>query len=280
MEYHAPTSLDDALGLLAPQTPQTLTVVAGGTDFFAANPPGRPKHDILDVTRIQGLRGISQTETGHRIGAATTWSDIAKAPLPARFDGLIAAACTIGGLQIQNAGTIAGNICNASPAADGIPPLLTLEAQVELTSQRGTRLVALEDFVTGVRQTTRAPDELVTAIHIPDAPAHTRAGFNKLGSRTYLVISITMTAAVIGCDGDGRIDYARVAVGACSAVAQRLRRLETDLIGGLPAQVRITDHHLDGLSPITDVRGSAQYRLDVVAQQCQRVIQQAGQSHG
>ncbi|MFT7595921.1 MAG: CO/xanthine dehydrogenase FAD-binding subunit, partial [Paracoccaceae bacterium] len=119
MNYYAPTALDDALDLLAPQT---LDVVAGGTDFFPALPAGGVKHSLLDVTRIDGLRGVSQSAGGVRIGAATRWSDIVQADLPACLDGLKHAARQVGSLQIQNAGTIAGNICNASPAADGVPP--------------------------------------------------------------------------------------------------------------------------------------------------------------
>lgn len=274
MQYHAPTRLKDALDLLAPQT---LRILAGGTDHFAAINPGRPDRGLLDVTRISGLRGITRTSDGLRIGAATCWTDIAKADLPACFDGLRGAAREVGSLQIQNAGTIAGNICNASPAADGVPPLLTLDAKVELTSLRGVRIIALAEFLTGVRQTVRAADELVTAILIPAASPHAHGAFSKLGSRKYLVISITMTAAVIGLDTQGRIDLARVAIGACSAVAQRLPALETELLGQRPDDIRIEDHHLAPLSPISDVRGSAAFRLDVVAQQCLRTLRKAAQ---
>ena len=277
MDYYAPTALGDALDLLAPHS---LDIVAGGTDFFPSLPQGGPKRSVLDVTRIDGLRGISQDGAGVRIGAATRWSDIVKADLPACFDGLKQAAREVGSLQIQNAGTIAGNICNASPAADGVPPLLSLGAQVELTSKRGVHALPLERFLTGVRQTMRAPDELVTAILVPRVPAQTHAAFYKLGSRRYLVISITMTAAVIGCDAAGRIDFARVAVGACSAVAQRLPVLESDLLGQRPADITLSAYHFAPLSPISDVRGSAEFRLDVVAQQCLRTLQKAGQADG
>lgn len=275
MQYHAPTALSDALDLLALQS---LSVLAGGTDYFATQAPGRPDRGILDVTRIAGLRGITQDAGGLRIGATTRWSDIANTSLPACFDGLKVAAREVGSLQIQNSGTIAGNICNASPAADGVPPLLTLSANVELTSLRGVRVVALGDFLLGVHQTILAPGELVTAILIPAQPAHARGAFAKLGSRKYLVISITMTAAIIGLDGEGRIDFARVAIGACSAVAQRMATLEADLLGQRPGDITVSPHHLAPLSPITDVRGSAGFRLDVVAEQCLRTIQKAGQS--
>ena len=273
VSYHSPTELSSALALAAEPGGW---VIAGGTDVFPAARQGvHPRH-YLDLTRVAGLRGISRTADGWRIGAATTWSDLVRADLPRGFDGLKQAARAVGGVQIQNAGTIAGNLCNASPAADGVPPLLTLEAQVELASAaRGTRVLALSAFLKGVRQTALAPDELMTAVHVPALPGGAGAAFEKLGSRRYLVISITMTAALVVCDDAGRIATARVAVGACSATALRLSALEVDLIGQRPEDLTIGPHHLAPLHPITDVRGTADYRLDAVAEQCRRAILRA-----
>jgi CO/xanthine dehydrogenase FAD-binding subunit len=234
---------------------------------------------MLDVTRIDGFRGISVERNGTRIGAATTWTDISRAALPPAFDGLKAAARDVGGVQIQNAGTVAGNLCNASPAADGVPPLLTLDAAIELVSAaRGRRVVPLQDFVKGVRQTAKAPDELVTAVLIPPLSGTERARFEKLGARRYLVISITMTAVLIDCGTDGLIRKARVAVGACGPVAERLPALEKELEGQHPQEVIITPEHMSVLSPIDDARGSARYRLQAAAEQCQRAIQHVGRS--
>jgi CO/xanthine dehydrogenase FAD-binding subunit len=123
--YLRPDSLDDALGALAAQS---LTIVAGGTDFYPAR-VGKPlDDDVLDISRLSALRGISETGTGWRIGALTTWTELIEAPLPPLFDALKQAAREVGGAQIQNRGTIAGNLCNASPAADGAPPLLAMDA--------------------------------------------------------------------------------------------------------------------------------------------------------
>ncbi len=266
MTYFAPDTLDDALTHL--DTTAT-SIVAGGTDFFPAM--GTAPQAILDVSRIKGLRGVSQDNTGWRIGAATTWTDVINADLPAAFDGLKQAAREVGSQQIQNTGTIAGNLVNASPAADGVPPLLTLDAQVEVASVRGVRVLPLSKFITGVRQTALQAGEMVTAILIPPQPDHAQAAFSKLGSRKYLVISTVMVAAVIGYDTQGRIDHARVAVGACSPVAQRLPMLEVDLIG-TTADVQITAAHLTPLAPISDVRGSGEYRLDAVAELIRRTI--------
>ena len=265
LQYLRPTSLDEALMALAARS---FNVLAGGTDFYPAR-VGRPVDvDILDITRVAGLRGIRDEGNLFRIGAAATWSELIAAPLPTQFDGqfagLRAAAREIGGEQIQNAGTIAGNLCNASPAADGIPPLMALGAQVELASSTRTRRVALSDFVLGNRKTTRRPDELVTAVLVPKWRVGSRGVFLKLGHRSYLVISIAMVSAVVALDDAGRIALCGIAVGACSAVAQRLTTLEARLVGrpAREAASLLTADDLKHLNPIVDVRGSAAYRMD------------------
>lgn len=275
MAYFAPTTLNDALALIASEP---VSIISGGTDVFPAQGQIPMQNGLLDVTRIDGLTGLHWGPEGLRIGAATSWSAIASADLPDCFAGLQAAARTVGSVQIQNAGTIAGNICNASPAADGMPPLITLGAEVEITGPDGPRRMPVETFVTGPRQTQLGARELVTAILIPPLPAHCRAAFEKLGSRTYLVISITMVAVVIGCDASGRIDFARVAVGSCSPVARRLIGLEADLIGQMPQQVTVSPDHLAPLAPITDIRADSGYRLEAAAEQIVRAIHRA--THG
>lgn len=276
MTYLIPTKLEAALKSLAQQQDK---LVAGGTDVYPSMKQGHTPKSLLDVTRIKELMNITMTDTGFRIGAAVTWTEIVKAKLPAAFDGLKHAAKEVGSLQIQNAGTIAGNLCNASPAADGVPPLLTLDARVEVASAaRGARILPLQDFILGVRKTALGSDEIVTAIHIPTPPDGAGSAFEKLGNRKYLVISIAMTAALIKCDLRGLISEARVAIGACSPVALRLTQLEADLIGAKPSEVEILPSHLSQLSPIDDVRGSGGYRLDIVQEQCRRAIQKAAEN--
>ena len=276
MTYLIPTKLEAALKSLAQQQDK---LVAGGTDVYPSMKQGHTPKSLLDVTRIKELMNITVTDTGFRIGAAVNWTEIVKAKLPAAFDALKHAAKEVGSLQIQNAGTIAGNLCNASPAADGVPPLLTLDARVEVASAaRGARILPLQDFILGVRKTALGSDEIVTAIHIPTPPDGAGSAFEKLGNRKYLVISIVMTAALIKCDSRGLISKARVAIGACSPVAMRLTQLEADLIGAKPSEVEILPSHLSQLSPIDDVRGSGGYRLDIVQEQCRRAIQKAAEN--
>ena len=254
--YRRPRHLDEALSVLA----RPHTVLAGGTDFYPARVGRVPDEDVLDIGGIASLRGVAAGAQGWRLGATTTWSELIEADLPPLFDGLKQAAREVGGRQIQNAGTLAGNICNASPAADGVPCLLALDAEVEIAGSTGRRL-PLRQFITGVRRTALAPDELVVAIHVPRPRHEARSAFLKLGARRYLVISIAMAAATLEV-ADGRVASARIAVGACSPVAERLPALEAALVGapcdGLADRVEIGQ--LAPLSPIDDVRGSASYR--------------------
>ena len=274
--YHAPDDLNDALRTLSEAGGK---VIAGGTDVYPSSQQGQTPPSFLDVTRISGLRDISQSDKGVRIGAAVTWTDVIRADLPPAFVALKQAAREVGSVQIQNAGTIAGNLCNASTAADGVPPLLALDASVELESKdRGPRRLPLSDFITGVRETELANDELLTAILIPSPPVEMKSAFEKLGSRRYLVISITMTAALVSCDNTGNVTEARIAVGACSPVAQRLPELEASLLGQSIGDVTIDPAHLARLAPIDDVRGSMDFRFDVVSAQIVRAIKRAGQA--
>jgi CO/xanthine dehydrogenase FAD-binding subunit len=260
--YLRPASLDAALDALA-ECPRT--VLAGGTDHFPARVTATPDEDLLDISALADLRAITRAEGHIRIPCLATWSDLIAATLPPALDALKQAARQVGGVQVQNAGTLLGNVCNASPAADGMPPLLALNAEVELASVAGRRVVKLADFVTGPRRTLRRPDELAVALRIahPSGPhpfGDARSCFLKLGARRYLVISIAMVAAVAEFSADGRIAAIRIAVGACSPVAMRLPDLEAALAGQFPDPSLVRPEHLSGLTPIDDVRATAAYR--------------------
>ncbi len=259
--YFRPKTLDEAVVQL--QMPG-VQVLSGGTDFYPALGDRIAPEPILDVSGLGELRGISSDAGYIRIGGLTTWSDIIRAPLPRCFEALKSAAREVGSVQIQNRGTVAGNLCNASPAADGVPPLLALDAEVELASSTGSRRMPLAEFIVGNRKTQRRTDELLTAVWVPRTLEDAHSVFLKLGARRYLVISISMVATVILTDA-GKVAAARVAIGSCSAVARRLIALERELVGaavrdGLGA--RVTPDHLTPLSPIDDVRATAEYRRD------------------
>jgi CO/xanthine dehydrogenase FAD-binding subunit len=340
--YLRPTALGDALAELHTKP---RTILAGGTDIYPARVGRYVDDDILDVSGLPDLRAISIDDGDVRIPALATWTDVVRADLPPGFDGLKAAARAIGGVQIQNRATVVGNVCNASPAADGVPNLIALDALLELQSVSGRRAVPVGEFVVGNRRTDLRDDELVTAIRVPlrlvplatdeadatdasaaaDAPgdasaapadptgtgapagsgeprrpagygeprrpagygeprrpAGSRSTFLKLGSRAYLVISIAMVAVVIEVGPDGRIETARVVVGACSEVARRIPRVEARLVGHpavvdrsavaeLADAITAADMARE-LAPIDDVRGTAAYRLDAAHVLVRRAI--------
>ncbi len=271
--YMRPTQLNDALAVLVDRQ---WSVLAGGTDFYPMR-LGKPlDENVLDISAINDARAIVREDDHWRIPMLATWSDlVANEDLPTEFDGLKQAAREVGGAQIQNVATICGNLCNASPAADGVPNLLALDALVELRSVRGQRLVAVADFITGNRRTVRSSDELVTALIIPHTGRQTRSVFLKLGARKYLVISIVMIGAVLELDADRRIAAARLAIGACGPVAKRLPELEQDLLGrelGRELADLVAERHLAPLNPIDDVRGTAAYRLDAALTLLRRTL--------
>jgi CO/xanthine dehydrogenase FAD-binding subunit len=270
--YIRPSRLDEALSTLAEGG---WTVLAGGTDHYPARVSHVPDENILDITGLSELRGISTSKDGVRIGAATTWTDVIQATLPRACDGLKQASREVGGVQIQNRGTLGGNLCNASPAADGVPALLSLDAEVELAGVTGSRRLPLAAFVLGNRKTARRPDELLTALHLPAEALEGGGRFLKLGARRYLVISIVMVAGTLSLGADGRIARARIAVGACSAAARRLEALEAALVGSPleEAAALVTAERLSDLAPIDDPRGDAAYRRDVAVTLTRRCLQ-------
>ncbi len=271
--YERPSTPEAALALRATGE---WTPLAGGTDFFPARVGFTPRESILDLSNVQAWRGMSEHADHWRIGALTTWTDLVRMPLPALFDGLKRAALQVGGEQIQNRGTIGGNVCNASPAADGIPPLLALNAWIETSTARGVSAIPLAEFVTAPRRTVCAGDALVSAIVVPKPNYPSCSAFLKLGARKYLLISTVMVSVTLEMDGT-RLHAARVAVGACSAVAQRLPELEAALANAA-ANTRLRDvatlGHFASLQPIDDVRGSAGYRLQAALALTRRALDQ------
>jgi CO/xanthine dehydrogenase FAD-binding subunit len=250
-------------------------VLAGGTDLYPSAGT-QLQGAILDLSGVAELSGV-QNGAGLRIGAMTSWGAIAAADLPPAFLALQQSALQVGGRQIQNAGTIGGNLCNASPAADGVPPLLALDAEVELLSSTGTRTLPLGAFLTGPRRTALGVGEMLTAILIPDHGAQGRSAFLKLGARSHLVISIAMVAARLVVQA-GRVVEAAVAVGACSPVARRLPAVEAALRGASIdriADLVVARDVEAALNPIDDVRATMDYRRAAATDLVRRVLEQA-----
>lgn len=265
MAFLRPQLLEEALAAMAGGAMMPL---AGGTDFYPARPVPRADEDVLDLSAIKSLRGIHLAGDALRIGALATWTDLREAALPPLLAGLQQAAGAIGGRQVQNTGTLAGNLCNASPAADGVPCLMALDAVVELASPRLVRRLPVADFVLGNRRTARAADEILTAIEVPHAAQAGRSAFQKLGARKHLVISIVMVAASLRRDAQGRPNSLAIAVGAAGPRALRLPQAEAAALAGQP----IEPGHLAPLAPIDDARGTAAYRMDAALVLVRRAV--------
>ena len=270
-DYFRPRELAEAVRI-ASEAPVTLA--AGCTDIYPATEGPALRGTVLDLTAIEALRGIAESPEGWRFGALATWAEIVRAGLPPAFDGLKAAAREVGSAQIQNAGTLGGNLCNASPAADGVPCLLTFEAEVELVSARGSRHLPLSDFIAGPRRTALAPGEILAAVHVPRGAGAGQGAFVKLGARRYLVISIAMAAARVEVEA-GRVARAALSVGACSPVAVRLPRLEAALAGAplaAAAERVVPELVAPALAPISDVRAEAGYRAEAAVEILRRAL--------
>jgi CO/xanthine dehydrogenase FAD-binding subunit len=271
-EYLRAASISEALEALS----RGFRILAGGTDLYPSRAARPLEEALVDISAVSELRVIEPIADGWRIGAAATFADLTNASLPPWFSGLKAAAREVGGLQIQNFATLAGNVCNASPAADGTVALLALDARVIVASRRGMREVALADFVTGPRRCDLACDEMVLAFDIPQRSKGARAAFAKLGHRRYLVISVVMASIMLEWDETDTITGAWIAVGAMSARALRLRSLERDLVGqkNSPAIAALVEaRHLEALTPLDDIRGTRAYRLEAALTLLRRMLE-------
>lgn len=262
--FLAPRHLAEALELLAASP--TVQILAGGTDLWPQWTSGsKPKPaQVLSLHRLAELRMIQAQEGLLRLGACCTHRELATSPLVARLAPTVAeAAATIGALQIQNRGTLGGNLANGSPAADLPPPLVACSARVELSSVRGTRHLPLHAFYRGYRTLDLAADELVTAVLIPPLPPGAREHFRKVGTRRAQAISKVVGACRLGLLPDGTIGQAGLAFGSVAATVLRLTELETWLPGH-PADAETAalaeQRTLELVHPIDDVRSSADYR--------------------
>ncbi|MGH9350541.1 MAG: FAD binding domain-containing protein [Vicinamibacterales bacterium] len=251
-----PRSLRDALHLLRDEGP--ITPIAGCTDVFVAlNFGTHASRRFLNLWPLDSLRGIRAIGDRLVIGALATYTDVIRSPLVRRrLPMLVAASREIGGVQIQNRGTVAGNVANASPAGDSLPVLAAADAVIVLRSAaRGERRVPIRELYTGYRQTVMRSDELIVAIEIP--PIAGRQWFRKVGTRAAQAIAKVAMAGVNG-------DDVRIALGSVAPTVVRAPRTEAHLGGGgsLDEARRLLQ---DEIAPIDDLRSTAEYRRRVAA---------------
>lgn len=231
--YYQPHSLPDALELLA-TLPPGYRLLAGGTDVVPALRSGELKVEgLIDLSRIADLRGIEQIGDRIRIGCLTTFNQVARSETLRHHAAVLAeAASVVGSPQIRNLGTIGGNIINASPAADTVPALVALEAEVKLCSRRQERFLKVDQLLCGAGKTNLLPGELAHSVYFDIPPSNTRSGFVKLGRRNALAIARLSAAAVITLDDSwNKIIRARVALGAVAPNPFRSEELENLLTG-------------------------------------------------
>lgn len=265
--YRQPRSLEEALWLLREHAGSS-RIIAGGTDVIVELSRGiNPTDTLIDITAVPGLRGIALDGETMTLGALTTHNDVVASVLCRERATPLAEACwEVGAPQIRTRGTIAGNLVTASPANDTITPLVALDAEVVLLSDRGERRLPLRDFNLGVRRTALAPDEIVREIRFPALQPNQRGRFVKLGLRRAQAISVIDVALVLTFNGEVVSD-ASIALGALAPTIVRATEAEAFLAGKrMTAEVcaQVSDLVHESVSPIGDIRGSAAYRLQAL----------------
>ena len=282
--YYAPTSLDQAVECLKDGD---VTILAGGTDLTPQSQAGRIKfkHTLMNIRHIPQLSGITLEGDEIRIGALATITEVMEHPLVKQHLPVLVEACDhFASDQIRNAGTIGGNICNASPAGDTLIPLLVLDARVELASMPEDKLyrhsMPLATFFVGPGKTRKSLCELVTGVRIPVPAANHVARFYKLGTRPALDIS-TISIGVAGSFRDGVLSQVRVAFGAVAPTPVRAEQTEQALEGqklDAAAIEKISAVARDEVKPIDDVRATAWYRKEMIHNITKRILSHVAQA--
>ena len=278
----SPTRLQAAYALLADAEGVPWRPIAGGTDLMVqiTGEIGEPPQRMLDIWRLDELRGIEVEGDALVIGALSTYTDIRRSPLVAELAPALAeAAATIGAAQIQNRGTIGGNVINASPAGDTLPVLLALGAEMVLGSASSERIVAADDFWASYRTTARRDDELLLRVRLP-VVAGRHARFRKIGTRRAQAISkVVMSLAWRAEGGDAPWSDVRLALGSVAATTVRAVAVEAVLEGSRPTR-QAADAAVEALTaelrPIDDVRSTADYRRLVAGRVLHRLIRDEG----
>jgi aerobic carbon-monoxide dehydrogenase medium subunit len=275
MEFVDTRTLDEALATLG-ERGEDATVLAGGTDVVVQMLQGviRPR-TLVHIRRLAELRGISSAERTV-IGALTThWELRQNEAVMSDHPSLAEAAATVGGRQTQNVGTIAGNVVNASPAADLLPALLVANAQVQTVNSAAERSLPLEDFLLDRKQTALLPTELVTSISLERPGPRTGETYLKVGRRGAMEVALAGLAVRVGLDQHREVVDARIAVCSVGPKAFRVHEAESALVGspaGKPAIEEAARVLQSTAHPIDDVRGTAGYRLRVLAGLLERAV--------
>jgi CO/xanthine dehydrogenase FAD-binding subunit len=277
-DYKTPNTIEEAIELLW-QAEGKAKLIAGGTDLVIGLRSGDyTPQSIIDITRIEELRKIREKNGAVSIGAAVTHSEIASSPLVKKYGKILSdAASEIGSPQIRNLGTIGGNIVNASPAADTIPPLMVLNAMGRVVSRGGEKEVPLSQLFKGPYETNLKPHELLVQITFQKLPPETKSSFVRLARRDAMAIA-RMNVAIILQIGKNRIEDVRIAVGSVTPTPQRMSEAETFLKGKLPDQRSLQKASLkisETMIQRSGIRTSTSYKKPVVEALFMRAVKKA-----
>lgn len=276
-DYHEPATLAEAFAILASEG-DAAAVLAGGTDLLLQL-RRRLRHyrSVVNIKFVPGLNGVRyDAAEGLTFGALTTFRAIETHPaVRAVYPGLAEAAGVVAGVQLRNLATVGGNLGNASPSADSVPPLVALGATVTATGPRGARTLPVEECFAGPGRTVLAHDELFTAVHVPAPARRSGNAYQRFTPRSAMDIAVVSVGAHIALDEGGRCSECRIALGAVSPVPLRAANAEAALRGE-----RITPALLEhagrlaseAATPISDIRGSADYRRALVSVLTRRVV--------
>jgi CO/xanthine dehydrogenase FAD-binding subunit len=284
LDIARPKTLAEALGEIDPRAASAPAVpLAGGTDLYVylnAGTLDAPR--FVDLWGVRELRGIKESGESLRLGATTTMSQIREHPVLARrYPALAAAAAEVGGRQIQNRATIAGNIANASPAGDSLPALLAYDAIVQAKSVRGGRTLPFESFYQGYRQLALVPGELIVAVDLPPPAPRATHFFRKVGTRRAQSISKVVFCGLAAKAKGGALDHVRLAWGSVAPVPLRAARAEGALAGRKPDAAAAAAARkalaLD-IAPIDDIRSDREYRMAVAGNVLEQFLRALRQS--
>ena len=277
LAYTAPTTVEEAVRALAGAS-GIVKVLSGGTDLLVQLRSGRAKPDlIVDIKKIPDMAGIAERDGGFVVGAATSGAEIGEhKALRKAWPGVVEAANLIGSTQIQGRATLAGNLCNASPAADSVPALIAARATCVVAGANGRREVPVESIVTGPGRTSLGRDEFVVAFHLPKLPPRAADAYLRFIPRTEMDIAVVGCGLCLTLDGSGKCTAARVSLGAVAARPLLVAPAAAALIGttvDAAALQKLDAAARAACQPIDDKRGTKEYRIKVAGVLARRAAQ-------
>lgn len=267
--YFSPKSLNEVYSLFE-DFRQNIYIMSGGTDLLVRMKNKEINVDgIIDIKRIPHLNHIDDNDKlGLKIGACSSIADVEKnLRLLPQYAALMEAATSIGSVQIRNKGTIGGNLCSASPAADLAPPFIVLDSTVRIFGKAGERIVRLEDFFLGPGKTVLEEGEVLTEVQVPKIPPGGRSAYMKFSRRSGFDLAIVGVACFLVINDDSRCELARIAMGAVAPTPVRAKRAETLMAGEKmsdPLIEEVSKMAAEEAKPISDIRSSANFRREIV----------------